>query len=196
MPGLIRRLKGGDFEKDVAVGYLRDGFRVLDFGCGRGAFIDFVRQSGKICEMLGVDNDEIALKAAESRGYTTFRSLDEVSGKFDLVAMLEVAEDLSPSGLSCALDKIHGLLKPGGIIVLSSPNPRCIFQAMYFWDTATHVRPYSRDLLTQQLRSRGFEIIYSTGAKYCLHPMRILTALMTGSDLNTRNILVARKNAH
>ncbi|MFH0861909.1 MAG: hypothetical protein V1875_02660 [Candidatus Altiarchaeota archaeon] len=64
---------------------------------------------------------------------------------------------------------------------------------MLFWHNPTHVRPYSKGCLGSELEKAGFEAVEHHGAKYCLHPLRVLAAVLTLSDPNNRNILVARK---
>ena len=137
---------------------------------------------------VGVDK-----QGSRSGDYKVLQSLGKVEGVFDLITMFEVVEHLKPDELSGALDKIESLLDVGGKVIISTPNPDCLFQAIFFWRTFNHIRPYPVSVVTEQLAKRGLKTISVKKAKYCLHPFRMLTALITMTELNTRNIIIAKK---
>jgi|SRR4029453_16160333 2-polyprenyl-3-methyl-5-hydroxy-6-metoxy-1,4-benzoquinol methylase len=94
--------------------------RVLDWGCGNGDLCSFVPQE----QYVGVDVDESILRMARAAyPSATFYTLSAFrpSELFDTVAALAVIEHLpNPSGF---LSHMKSLLRPGGRIVLTTPNP-------------------------------------------------------------------------
>ena len=122
----------------VRIGYLRDqliahfgkieGLSVADIGCGGGLVTEpFARLGAKV---TGVDaapeNIAAAKNHAKEAGLsitylaTTAERLAAEGKKFDVVFALEIVEHVSDVGLF--IDSITTLVKPGGLLVLSTLN--------------------------------------------------------------------------
>jgi len=107
---------------------LRDGDRVLDYGCGDGALIGVLHQQlrGRRCELHGFDPNALAVELAgaalASHGVdaSIHASLESMpDAYFDRVLCTEVIEHASrPEDL---LREIGRLLKPGGRLVMTTP---------------------------------------------------------------------------
>jgi SAM-dependent methyltransferase len=116
------------YRRVVAAVSLRDGDRVLDYGCGDGALLGVLhRQSrGRSCELHGFDPNvlavELAGKALAAHGVraTIHASLASIpDAHFDRVVCTEVIEHASaPRDL---LIEIARVLKPGGRLVMTTP---------------------------------------------------------------------------
>ena len=101
--------------------------RWLDFGCGAGGFLKFLREratvGGRTLELSGHDVGSYAdlLKQKDD-----FRILDldeigrEPAGTYDVISMIEVVEHL-PEPVA-ALTQVARLLKPGGLLLLTTGN--------------------------------------------------------------------------
>jgi SAM-dependent methyltransferase len=134
---------------------------VADLGCGRGEFLDLLRERGIAAR--GVDGN--ARFVAECRA----RGLDVRHG--DLLAFLggepdkslgglfaaQVAEHLPPRSLLALLAESHRVLRPGGLLVLETVNPRSLvgFLEVYNRDL-THERPLHPDTLRFLAAAAGF----------------------------------------
>jgi SAM-dependent methyltransferase len=134
---------------------------VVDVGCGRGEFLDLLEQRGIAAR--GVDGN--ARFVAECRA----RGLDVSHG--DLLAYLgalpeaslggvfaaQVAEHLPPRVLMAFLEESHRVLRPGGLLVLETVNPRSLvgFLEVYNRDL-THERPLHPDTLRFLAAAAGF----------------------------------------
>lgn len=135
---------------------------VLDLGCGRGEFLDLLREQD--VGARGVDVNTEMVEECRARG------LDASAG--DALAYLDALEDESLGGLFAAqvvehlqpdylvrlLNVAGRKLRPGARIVLETVNPRCWFA---FFDAyirdITHVRPLHPDTLTYLLGASGFQ---------------------------------------
>ncbi|MBV9599688.1 MAG: class I SAM-dependent methyltransferase [Chloroflexi bacterium] len=97
--------------------------RVLDVGCGSGVFLDAMRRRGWVVAGLEPHKSS-AYQLRTTRGLdVTDATLDQVSsewGPFDAVSLLDVLEHLSDPRR--ALRKVWHLLRPGGVLVLATPN--------------------------------------------------------------------------
>lgn len=99
---------------------------VLDFGCGSGALAAFVAPG----DYVGYDVDAASLDRAHSLypSHTFVQSLP-VDRVFDRVVSLAVIEHMpDPPGF---LSQLASFAKPGGRIVLTTPNPRFDFLHHY-----------------------------------------------------------------
>lgn len=108
----------------VAVRLLGKGRRILDVGCGSGRIHPFL--ADRFTEICGVDYAGPALDAAAKRG-TTVATADLNQGRlpyedahFDAVVCLEVVEHLLDPRV--VLREVRRVLRPGGRLVLSTPN--------------------------------------------------------------------------
>ncbi len=135
---------------------------VLDVGCGRGEFLDLLRE--RDIRARGVDVNAEMVEECRAR------DLDASAG--DALALLDALEDESLGGLFAAqvvehlqpdylvrlLNVAGRKLRPGARIVLETINPRCWFA---FFDAyirdITHVRPLHPDTLTYLLGASGFQ---------------------------------------
>ncbi len=101
--------------------------RWLDFGCGAGGFLKFLREkkslAGRPLELTGHD---VGSYATLLKSKDAFRILDldeirrEPAASFDVISLIEVIEHL-PEPLP-PLELIARLLKPGGLLLLTTGN--------------------------------------------------------------------------
>lgn len=108
------------------------GKRVLDIGCGQGAFLEMMRSRGfEVCGVeLGAESSRIA---REERGLNVITGdlsrLEVENESFDAALMSHLIEHVDdPVAL---LERVRDLLKPGGVALLSLPNYRCIERRIF-----------------------------------------------------------------
>ena len=119
---LIQRLKLRSRLKTVT--RLAEGGRLLDLGCGSGGFLREMQQlPGWQVEGIEV-NKEMATFGRERLGLKvhggTLEDARLSSSSFDVVTMWDVLEHLSDP--LATLQEIHRILRPGGVLISSSPN--------------------------------------------------------------------------
>lgn len=117
------------------------GKRVLDAGCGLGYGIEILSSAGAT-EAVGVDLNAGAVEEARRRiggagevRLGDVRSLEFEDGSFDLVVCFETIEHIEDA--PAALAEFRRVLGPGGVLLLSSPNPDA-----YPAGNEHHVREY------------------------------------------------------
>lgn len=139
--------------------------RLLDIGCGDGAFMMLCREAGWTC--AGVEVSQGAAERARAKGLAVF-SPDELgqsaAGQFDVVALVNVLETVTdPASIVRAMGA-H--VKSQGIIAIRVSNglfhkqmrtPIRWCGAQY--DQAFHLFSYSPNALRTLVESSGFEVL-------------------------------------
>ncbi len=115
---------------------------VLDIGCYRG---DFLAGLPAQYRRFGVEPVHSAAAHADAAGVEviadTIDAIGRVERRFDVVTMFDVIEHL-PQPLA-ALERIRGLLRPGGLLIVSTGNtdvlPWRMLRSDYWYYYAEHV---------------------------------------------------------
>ena len=101
--------------------------RWLDFGCGAGGFLKFLREQGTLAgRPLALTGHDVGSYADLLRQADGFRilNLDEIrrepDASYDVISMIEVLEHLPDPASALAL--IARLLTPGGLLLLTTGN--------------------------------------------------------------------------
>ena len=135
---------------------------VLDVGCGRGEFLDLLRERGITGKGLDINSEMV--EACTSRGLeaTVGDALGHLRGLADgslggLFAA-QVVEHLEPEYLIRFLAVAFQKLRPRSKIVLETINPGCWFAFFdgYIRDI-THAQPLHPDTLKYLLAASGFQ---------------------------------------
>jgi len=149
----------------VVESFFPNGGNLLDIGCGTGGFLAMLRRNNRWYG-VGVDINEQAASVARRQGLCVFcGDLNQMflpAGFFDVATMWEVLEHVrDPLNI---LKTIHHLLKPKGILLLSTPNANS-WQARLWreswkgWDTPRHLQIFSLQTLRELLNRSGFTIV-------------------------------------
>jgi SAM-dependent methyltransferase len=135
---------------------------VLDVGCGRGEFLELLRDGGVTAR--GIDINPAMVEVCRGKGLQAetgdalayLRELPD--GSLGGLFAAQVVEHLEPRYLMRLLDAAFDKLRPGAPIVLETINPACWFAFFesYIRDL-THVRPVHPDTLKYLLVATGFQ---------------------------------------
>ncbi len=133
---------------------------VLDLGCGRGEFLELMREAGVAARGI-----ELSPELAQ---FCRAKGLQAECG--DLMTVLPALPDESLGGLFCAHvvehlppealpEVIRGAaakLRRDGVLAIETPNPECLaIFATHFYLDPTHVRPVPPGLLAFYLEESG-----------------------------------------
>jgi SAM-dependent methyltransferase len=101
--------------------------QLLDFGCGAGGFLKFLRERGTLAgRPLDLTGHDVGSYAEMLRDRDGFRILDldtlarEPDARYDIISLVEVIEHL-PAPLE-PMQLVARLLKPGGLLLLTTGN--------------------------------------------------------------------------
>jgi len=163
---------------------------ILDVGCGDGAATELAARANPGHHIIGLDRSADAVRQADSRGLAVLRARAEnglpiASGAADVVIMSELIEHLIDT--DAALEDAWRVLKPGGWLLLSTPNLAAWYnrgllalgiqpvfsevslRAVYGRpgsQVAGHLHVFTRRAITGLLAARGFADVKVYGARY------------------------------
>jgi SAM-dependent methyltransferase len=140
------------------------GGRLLDVGCGSGAFLAQMVELGWRAQ--GIDPDPTAVAGAREAGLevsqATLADLDteEHAGEFDAITLSHVIEHLHDPGGD--LRRIKRLLRPGGLLWIATPNLEALGLRRFGrdWlglDPPRHLVLFTRSSLETLVRDTGLE---------------------------------------
>jgi len=207
--------------------YLRDWLpqdkdaRIIDLACGGGKLLYFFKRMG-YTNISGVDISQEQVKLARQ----VTPHVDEVSvldwlethqDSFDLIAGFDIVEHFHKDEVLRFLDACKAALKPGGRLILQTPNADSLWGMNIRYGDFTHEVGFNANSLSRLLSLTGFQEITSreTGPIPFAHSIKSTIRYLiwqsirlglkvwniaetgdTGSGVFTRVFLISGKNNH
>ncbi|MEQ1592328.1 MAG: class I SAM-dependent methyltransferase [Thiobacillaceae bacterium] len=139
--------------------------RMLDVGCGGGAFLCRMRKAGWV--VAGIEPDvKAAARLVAQEGFPVYRSLEELTQKeeqpFDIIVLSHVIEHL-PNPMH-TLTLLRSLLAAGGRLLLTTPNALSLGSRIFgaSWrglEPPRHFNVFSPDSLCQALSHADLSVV-------------------------------------
>ena len=138
----------------------RDG-AVLELGAGDGAMLDYLRSAG-FADVAGVDISEEQAQVARDHGrpvrvQDAFDALVMPAGTLAGVVALDFLEHLTKAEVGELLGLAAAALRPGGFLLVRTPNGEGIFAGHSVYGDLTHATIFTAGSLHQALELAGFD---------------------------------------
>lgn len=178
------------------------GAQTLDLGCGRGEWLELLGSLG--ISASGVDLDEGMLAACRERGYKVEHQ-DAISylaalpaESFALISAFHLVEHISFEALSTLISEAFRVLKPGGILIMETPNPENLSVGTEsFYLDPSHVKPIPPKLLSFLPEYIGFNrtTVFRLQEPMSLAYQEAITLLDVLTGVSPDYAVVAQKGA-
>jgi 2-polyprenyl-3-methyl-5-hydroxy-6-metoxy-1,4-benzoquinol methylase len=139
--------------------------RILEVGTGFGHFLRYLADEG-YQRVTGIDISEELMKGVRARLAHRVEKLEvadaldhlpATTGSYDCIVMLDMIEHVSKSCAQDLLVASHRALKPGGQLILRTPNMANLLGSYSLYMDHTHLHGYTEWSLLQILEQAGFE---------------------------------------
>jgi SAM-dependent methyltransferase len=133
---------------------------MLDVGCGRGEWLELVKEESLKAE--GVDLNRIFVENCRRQGLEVIerdvivhlRTLPDAS--LGAVTGFHIIEHLPFEVVVKLIDEVVRVLKPGGVVILETPNPENVLVGSYtFYMDPTHRNPLPSAVVKLIVEARG-----------------------------------------
>jgi 2-polyprenyl-3-methyl-5-hydroxy-6-metoxy-1,4-benzoquinol methylase len=134
---------------------------VLDIGCGRGEFLQFMGDLGVPARGIDLSEESVARcrqTGSQAEQADVFEYLaNQPDGEFDGMLVSQVVEHIPPEVLPELVRLCAAKLNAGGVLAIETPNPECLaIFATHFYLDPTHTRPVPHSLLAFYMEESGF----------------------------------------
>jgi O-antigen chain-terminating methyltransferase len=134
--------------------------KVLDIGCGRGEFLELMRETGVAARGIDLGEESVATcrhKGLEAERADLFDYLAALPERaLDGIFCAQVVEHLAPERLPEMIRLAAERLERGGVMAIETPNPECLaIFATHFYLDPTHRRPVPHPLLAFYMEEFG-----------------------------------------
>jgi 2-polyprenyl-3-methyl-5-hydroxy-6-metoxy-1,4-benzoquinol methylase len=144
--------------------YFTGRHAVLDIGCGRGEFLELMREADVAAR--GIDLSWESVELCRQKGlqadvadlFAWLANLEEES--LDGIFSAQVVEHLPPERLPEMIKLAASRLERDGVLAVETPNPECLaIFATHFYLDPTHTRPVPHALLAFYMEEYGLGAI-------------------------------------
>ena len=137
---------------------------ILDIGCGRGEWLELLRENGK--QGRGIDHNRVFIDRCQRLGLDVLQRdaiayLSELpDASLNAITSFHLVEHLPFKVLMQLLDEMARVLRPGSPLILETPNPENFMVGSHtFYADPTHRNPIPSGTLRFLLESRGLSDI-------------------------------------
>ncbi len=177
------------------------GMRALDIGCGRGEWLELLRDENWQASGIDLSADMAAISTANGLDVSVADAIDVLRSVPDasvsLVSAFHVVEHVTTDYLIAMLRQMVRVLAPGGILILETPNPENLRVGTWaFYMDPTHEKPLPPLLLQFFVRDAGLpdaEVLRLNGEPESVSQTTLESALRPLLATSMDYAIVARK---
>lgn len=160
--------------------------RILEIGCGFGPFLYYLEKAG-YAAAEGVDISPEQVSSARQLGLSNvicgdaIAYLEQSQVQYDCIVGLDLIEHFTKGDAIRLLRLVWRRLRPGGRVILQTPNAYGPFAGRFRYHDLTHEFSLTPQSARQLLRATGFGDISVIGAEPYVHGIRSLSRVIVWS---------------
>jgi O-antigen chain-terminating methyltransferase len=150
------------------LGYFKNKGTVLDIGCGRGEFLELLKEV--LIPALGIDLNQEMIRQCQTKGLQAIHGdgLVYLKGVEDNslggIFLSQVIEHLQPEALRELVRVSLAKLVPGGVLLAETINPQCLttFSGAFYLDLSHNnpIHPEAARFLWESLGFRQVDLLF------------------------------------
>lgn len=136
---------------------------IVDLGCGHGTYVYFLKQHGYE-DVRGVDISIEQVEYAHELGLETVIHSDLLNflegcddASIDVILMIDILEHMDRESVFSILNRVHRVLRQGGICIGHVPNAAGIFGIQVRYNDITHELAFTDRSIKQIFNTLGFQ---------------------------------------
>jgi 2-polyprenyl-3-methyl-5-hydroxy-6-metoxy-1,4-benzoquinol methylase len=133
---------------------------IVDLACGGGKLLYFFKERGfRVISGVDISPDQVKLARQVIPEVVEANALDFLAAHphaFDLITGLDIIEHFQKEEVLRFLDLCHAALRPGGRLILQTPNAESLWGCMYRYGDFTHEIAFNPNLLLNLLALCNF----------------------------------------
>lgn len=180
----IRQIRLSNSQSQVRlVRQYKNGSRLLDIGCGEGFFLFSASRSGYTTEGIELSQDAAQYARREFGLDVEAKPFEELrfpKNHFDVITLWQVLEHVPHP--CTILREVHTILKPDGLLALSTPNfgglPARILGRRWWNIRRLHINQFTTKTLVATLKDIGFRNVSSVSYKESISLLMLFVPIL------------------
>lgn len=185
---------------------------VLDFGCGAGFLYNHIARLAPNWRYSGLDFSKESVSNLNSRAcnsknfsgafHVTSIPTELPASSFDIVFLVEVVEHLNDEHLRLTLEEASRLLKPSGLLIITTPNKEDLNKSLRFcpdcgakYHEWQHIRSVDFDFLSNTLKNTGLSpfkrLEFNVSRNYFVWRIREFVRRIIGRNRDEPNLFAS-----
>ncbi len=136
---------------------------ILEVGCGDGKLLHMLKKNGyNNVEGIDISGEQIMLAKSEGlnvKNADVFTFLSDKIACYDAIIAIDVVEHFYKNEVLRLFELFHKSLKPGGNLLLQTPNGEGLFPGQVIYGDFTHLCIFTTNSMQQILQLKGFSNI-------------------------------------
>ena len=160
-----------------------DGASLLDIGCGEGFFLFTASKAGFAARGVELSHSAAEYARREFNLDVETAQLEELQlpeNGFDVITLWQVLEHV-PYPLEL-LREVHRILKPGGLLVVETPNFGGVLSKVFgtkWWEIRRiHISQFSTETLMRVLQTAEFRDVSSVSYRECVSLLALFIPIL------------------
>jgi len=157
----------------------------LDIGCGLGLVVKEALEEGINC--YGIDISEYAVNNAIIKDHVKLGSIADIpfgDNTFDAISAFDVIEHVHPKETEKAISEMYRVLKNGGFLILTTPNP-CSLTKNWIYDlTHINIRPPKYWKIMLEKHGFGVKLAYIPSFLKYYIPQKLSVTLLIPDSIS------------